>query len=198
MDIDSYVRKTPAAIDPGAGNLLLAGPMLLDKCFYRSVVLLLDREETGGHLGLVMNKPLEIHVDEILDDWPGTEKVPLYFGGPVELDRLFMLHRLGSIIDDSEEILPGIFVGGDTGQLRDYIASGAATEGLIRFYIGYSGWGSGQLTKELLENTWAVNQNPDASLLLTGAREDYWKREVQSLGSDFRSWLSVPAHPSLN
>lgn len=126
------------------------------------------------------------------------EKIPLFKGGPVELDRLFMIHRLGIVIDGSLEILPGIYTGGDSDQIRDYIASGGETDGLMRFFIGYSGWGAGQLTKEILENSWAVNVHPDTSGLLRGEGESYWRRQVEELGPEFRSWLSIPAHPSLN
>ncbi len=182
MDIDTYLYKTPAEVDPEAGRLLLADPRLVDISFYRSAVLILDREDTGAHLGLVLNH----------------EKIPLFKGGPVELDRLFMLHRLGTVIDGSLEILPGIYTGGNSDQIRDYIASGGETDGLMRFFIGYSGWGAGQLTKEILENSWAVNVHPDSGGLLRGEGESYWRRQVEDLGPEFRSWLSIPAHPSLN
>ena len=83
-------------------------------------------------------------------------------------------------------------------RIRDYIASGGETDGLMRFFMGYSGWGSGQLTKEILENSWTVNVHPDSAGLLRGEGEVYWRRQVGDLGPEFRSWLSIPAHPSLN
>lgn len=198
MDIDNFLHKTPAEVDPKPGHLLLAEPMMLDPNFYRSAILVLDREDDGSHLGLILNRELPATVDAIIADWPGTENMPLFNGGPVEIDRLFLLHRLGRIVDDSIEILPGIYTGGNADQIRDYIASGAETDGMIRFFIGYSGWGTGQLTKELLENSWAVNVNPDAADLLRGSGEEFWRREVGRIGSDYRSWLNIPAHPSLN
>lgn len=198
LDIDSFLHKTPTDLDPKAGNLLIAAPMMLDRNFFRSVILILDREDNGGHLGLILNHKLSATVDALVADWKGTERMPLYNGGPVELDRLFMLHRLGTIIDGSIELLPGIYTGGDADQLRDYIASGAETEGMIRFFFGYSGWGPEQLTKEIIEQTWAVNTAPDPTDLLRGSGEEYWRREVERMGPDYRSWLSIPAHPSLN
>ncbi len=99
MDIDSYLYKTPAEVDPEAGHLLLADPRLVDISFYRSAVLILDRENTGAHLGLVLNHELPATADALFRDLPGSEKIPLFKGGPVELDRLFMLHRLGTVID---------------------------------------------------------------------------------------------------
>lgn len=198
MDIDDFLHVTPADVDPGSGRLLLADPRMVDPSFYRSAVLILDREDTGGHLGLVLNREIGVNVSALFDDWPGTEKMPLFNGGPVELERLFMLHRLGDAIDGCFEIMPGIYAGGDAAQIRDYIASGAETDGVIRFFMGYSGWASGQLTKEILENSWTVNVDPDPRELLLGSGDDYWRREVLRLGPDYRFWPNIPAHPSLN
>jgi len=198
LDIDNFLYKTPADLDPKAGRLLIAAPMMLDRNFFRSVILILDREDKGGHLGLILNHELNVTVDALVEGWDGTERLPLFNGGPVELNRMFMLHRLGSIIDGSIELLPGIYTGGNNNQLRDYIASGAETDGIIRFFFGYSGWAPGQITKEIIEQTWAVNTLSDTSELLKGSGEQYWRREVERMGPEYRSWLNIPAHPSLN
>ena len=198
IDINSFLHKSPAEVDPKAGDLLLSEPMLADPNFRRSAIMILDRDSEGGQLGLIMNHRIDATVANLLDDWPGTENMPLFNGGLVELDRVFMLHRLGGIIDNSVELLPGLWTSGDIDQLRDYIASGAETDGLIRFFFGYSGWGAGQLTSEILQNSWGVNTNPDADDLLRGYGEEYWRREVLRLGDYFRSWLSIPQHPSFN
>lgn len=198
MDINNFLHKSPAAIDPKAGDLLLSEPMLADPNFRRSAIMILDRDSEGGQLGLVMNHRIDATVANLLDDWPGTENMPLFCGGPVELDRVFMLHRLGDIIDGSIELMSGLWTSGDIDQLRDYIASGSETEGMIRFFCGYSGWGAGQLTSEILQNTWGVNTAPDVMDILRDYGEDYWRREVIRLGNDYRSWLSIPQHPSFN
>lgn len=198
IDIEGFLHKESAVTNPSPGQLIVAEPMLADANFTRSVVLILDRDKSGGHLGLVMNHETPINVDVLLDDWVGADRMPFFNGGPVELDRIFMLHRLGAIIDDSIELLPGLWTGGRLEQLREYIASGAETEGKIRFYFGYSGWAEGQLTAEILQNSWGVVPNPDINVILRGEGEQYWRREVERLGPDYRSWLSIPQHPSLN
>ena len=198
MNINDFLHKSPANIDPKAGELLLSEPMLTDPNFRRSAILILDRDIDGGQLGLIMNHRIEASVANLLDDWPGTENMPLFNGGPVELDRLFMLHRLGDIIDNSLELIPGLWTGGDLDQLREYIADGNPTEGVIRFFFGYSGWCKGQLTSEIMQNSWGVNMHPEVADILTGSGEQYWRREVSRLGDSYRSWLSIPQHPSLN
>lgn len=197
FDIEGFIHKTPADLNPKAGQILIAAPMMNDPNFRRSVVLILDSTH-GEHMGLVLNRETTAGADVFLDGWDGTERIHLFNGGPVELDRLFLLHRLGSIIDGSNEILPGLYIGGDADQLRDYIASGAGTEGLLRFFFGYSGWGEGQLTSELMQNGWAVGTDPDLAGLLSGSGDSFWRREVENLGPDFRSWLNIPIHPILN
>ena len=198
MDLNDLYYKDPSFVDPTDGMSLISAPMMSDPYFRRSVIFLLDREEDGTHLGLVLNRATDVTLDMLLEDWPETDKIHIYNGGPVELDRLFMLHRLGDVIDKSTELIPGIYSGGNPEQLRDYIAAGGETEGKIRFFLGYSGWGSGQLTKEIVENTWAVNPHPDTSNLLLGKGNDYWRREVASLGADYKSWLHIPEFPSMN
>ena len=68
----------------------------------------------------------------------------------------------------------------------------------IRFFLGYSGWSRGQLTSEILKNTWALNPNPGHTDVLTGAEDLYWRREVRRLGEKYRSWLLVPSNPAFN
>lgn len=198
MDIEDILHKNPSDVDPKEGMLLVAAPMMQDPHFRRSAILILDREKDGSHMGLVLNRRTEATLGMLLDDWPGADKIALYNGGPVELDRLFMLHRLGDTIEGSVELFPGIYSGGNADQIRDYIAAGGTVEGKLRFFLGYSGWAAGQLTKELMESTWAVNTTPKVTTLLETEGLAFWQREVRNLGDDYRSWLNIPEHPSLN
>lgn len=198
MDLESLLHKDPVTVDPRAGQSLIAGPMIADLNFSRSVVMILERTGNSGHFGLVLNRLTDLTLDHCVEDWPGSDRIPVFIGGPVELDRMFILHRLGSIIDNSVEIVPGLYAGGDSDRIRDYIAAGGADEGLIRFFVGYSGWDEAQLTKEIIEHTWAVNIHPDLDDALSGAGQNYWRREVERLGPDYRSWLNIPGHPQLN
>lgn len=198
MDLENLLHKDPVSVDPQAGQLLIAGPMIGDLNFSRAAVMILDRPENGGHLGLILNRETDFTLDQLVEDCPGANRINLYVGGPVELDRMFMLHRLGNLIDDSLEIVPGLYAGGNTEQIREYIASGEKIDGMIRFFMGYSGWGEEQLTKEIIEHTWAVNVKPDIKTILDGHGQEYWRRQVKDLGPDYRSWLNIPGHPQLN
>lgn len=198
MVMDDFLHKQPTNLDPKAGHLLLAEPMMSDPNFSRTAVLIIEHEADEGQLGLVLNRELDIPVDVLLDGWLAKDKMNLFNGGPVEIDQLLFLHRLGDVIDDCYQVMPGLWTGGNMDQLHDYLASGGETEGVIRIFVGYSGWIKGQLTAEILQNSWGVNTNPDVRDLLRGSGEEYWRREVGRLGPDYRSWLSIPQHPSLN
>lgn len=198
MDIENLIHKDPVTVDPRPGNMLVAGPMLSDINFSRTAVLILDRPDNAGHLGLVLNRETDYTLDILLEDCPGADKIHLFIGGPVELDRMFMLHRLGNVIDHSIELMPGLYAGGNPDQIKDYIASGEQTDGKIRFFMGYSGWGEEQLAKEIIEHTWAVNIKPDIDNLLRGSGQEYWRRQVKDLGPGYRSWLNIPGHPQMN
>lgn len=96
------------------------------------------------------------------------------------------------------EVSPGLYVGAKLDDIIDYINNNRYADGNIRFFLGYSGWSRGQLTSEILKNTWALNPNPGHTDVLTGAEDLYWRREVRRLGEKYRSWLLVPSNPAFN
>lgn len=197
FDIEGYVHKMPSELNPVSGQLLIAAPMMADPYFSRSVAVILDNDR-GTHMGLTLNLRSDANVSMIFPHWSGLEHIPLFVGGPVDLERLFVVHRLGSMFDGSLEVIPGLYVGGNEQQLYDYLASGGETEGVLRFFCGYSGWGENQLVSEIVGHSWAVGQTDDMARLLEDSGESYWRREVRHLGPEYRSWLNLPQHPLMN
>ncbi len=198
MDLESIIYKDPTIVNPQKGDLLIAEPLLDEPYFKRSVILLLDEDNNQGHIGLALNKITPVSLQDLFPDWKAGAEVPVYSGGPVEADRLFMLHTIGDRFEGSMEVSPGLYVGAKLDDIIDYINNNGNTEGNIRFFLGYSGWSKGQLTSEILKNTWALNPNPGHTDVLTGAEDLYWRREVRRLGEKYRSWLLVPSNPAFN
>ncbi len=198
MDLESIIYKDPTIVNPQKGDLLIAEPLLDEPYFKRSVILLLDEDNNQGHIGLALNKITPVSLQDLFPDWKAGAEVPVYSGGPVEADRLFMLHTMGDRFEGSMEVSPGLYVGAKLDDIIDYINNNGNTEGNIRFFLGYSGWSKGQLTSEILKNTWALNPNPGHTDVLTGAEDLYWRREVRRLGEKYRSWLLVPSNPAFN
>ena len=133
----------------------------------------------------------------LMPEWEEGERIPIYCGGPVDLERMFLLHTLGSQLGPAIEVAPGIFVGADLDRIMEYIDNGGEVEGKLRFFLGYCGWSPGQLATEIENHTWAVNTRSGDNLL-SGRGLRYWRRQVERLGEDYRSWLLVPSDPSLN
>lgn len=198
MNISNLLYDYNPGFVPERGSLLVSEPMMDEAFFSRSVVMILDIDKSRGHLGLVMNKPTSLTLCDLLPDWDNGRHVPVFCGGPVDTQRLFMLHTLGSRFEGSTEVIPGLYVGGDIEEIVDYIDCGGEIESKIRFFLGYSGWCKGQLQGERESNSWAVDLHPDVSLLLQGEGNSYWRREVKLLGEAYRSWLMVPQDPSYN
>lgn len=198
IDLESLIYKDPDGLTPQKGDMLIAEPMLEQPYFKRSVILLLDRDSEGGHMGLTLNVQTPVTLQDMFPQWSDGKKVKVYSGGPVECDRLFMLHTLGDIFDGAQEVAPGLYVGADLDQVMEYISTHASTEGNLRFFLGYSGWGKDQLTAEILSHSWVVTKPGDMTEALTGSGNSYWRREVVRLGKNYRSWLLVPEDPQEN
>ena len=198
MDISDLIFPPGNQPAPGVGQLLIAQPVMNDPYFSRSVNLILDTPEDGGHFGLMLNKETDLTLFDLMPDWEAGKKVPVFCGGPVDMERMFLLHSLGHKLGDAHEILPGLFVGADLDAIIDYIDNDGDIDGKIRFFLGYCGWSPAQLEGEIRNRTWAIANISDPTLLLSGAGNEYWTREVKNLGDEFKPWLNVPINPSLN
>lgn len=202
MNVEDFLQTPTPITNPEPGMLLLSAPMMNDAFFSRCAIILLPAPK--GKMGLILNHELPIKIKDILGAVNNPETmseipdIPVFNGGPVDLERLFVIHTLGDRIKGSVRITDGLYVGGESESIIDYIMEGGETEGKMRFVLGYSGWENDQLTKEILENSWTVNPTPDVTELLKAEGEEYWRREVSRLGDAHRSWLSMPHHPSLN
>lgn len=197
-DVNEFFYPEISIPTPQAGNMIISEPMLSEPYFSRSAVYLIESPESGGFLGLAMNKETSITLKDLMPEISRGEEVKAFCGGPVEMERMFILHKLPHVFKNSYEMKSGIYVGADLDTLIDYLDSDGDIEGKLRLFLGYSGWTEGQLEAEIRRKSWALNPNPDISKLLEGKGLDYWQREVRQLGEDYRSWLMVPPDPSFN
>ena len=95
--------------DPAPGILLIADPFLKDQHFSRTVILLCEHQENGS-LGFVINRQLEHKLEDLLRGAEGLD-LPVYFGGPVQMDTLHFLHLYPDLIPGSKPLTDGIFLG---------------------------------------------------------------------------------------
>jgi putative transcriptional regulator len=182
-------------VEPGPGILLIADPFLKDPNFLRTVVFLCEHREEGS-FGFVLNRKYENTLDELIPDVEGY-KLPVFYGGPVQMDTIHFLHQYPAEIPGGEEVMTGIYWGGDFARAVELIKSGELDADKIRFYIGYSGWGNGQLGEELKEKSWLTVQASRKLIFKTSA-EDVWRESLKHLGGDYEMMIHFPTDPQLN
>ena len=183
-------------IVPARGKVLISEPFLCDHMFGRSVILLVDHTQDGT-MGLVMNKPLPLFLNDLLSEIDCREDILIYKGGPISTDTLFYLHTLENIAD-SLPIANGFYLNGDFAAIKQFMAEGNSIKGKIRFFLGYSGWESGQLNQEIEENTWLVDKAHIPSLMDEKASKNLWKDALGKLGGKYEMWSRFPQIPTLN
>jgi putative transcriptional regulator len=182
-------------VEPGPGILLIADPFLKDPNFLRSVVFLCEHKEEGS-FGFVLNRKFENTLDELIPDVEGY-KLPVFYGGPVQMDTIHFLHQYPEEIPGGEEVMKGIYWGGDFAKAVELIKSGDIDFAKIRFYIGYSGWGTGQLNEELKEKSW-LTVKANRKLIFQTSAENIWKESLKHLGGDYEMMIHFPTDPQLN
>lgn len=176
------------------GKVLIAEPFLEGKYFNRSVVYMVEHDDSGS-VGFVLNKPLPYTASELVKELEGIY-YPVYIGGPVERNQLYYIHRRNDV-PDSVQIADGIYWGGDFKALTEMLQAGKILQEEIRFFAGYSGWTEKQLESELKENSWMVGTIP-ANVLFSVPNEGLWEQAMSSLGGKHKLWANFPEDPILN
>jgi putative transcriptional regulator len=187
--------KKVIKLDPTIGRILVSEPFLLDAYFKRSVILLGEHGDEGT-IGFILNKPTDLKLNDALEDFPPFD-APLYFGGPVQTDTIHFLHTLGSRLEGSKELLPGIFWGGELETLKLLIDTGQVSKNDIRFFAGYSGWEPHQLDHELQGKNWLVS-NCKKEFAFSIEPDELWGEVLRSMGSQYAILANFPEDPSLN
>ncbi|RLD67400.1 MAG: YqgE/AlgH family protein [Bacteroidetes bacterium] len=193
--IDKILDFKPTGLEIEKGKLLLSEPFLKDYFFKRGVILMLEHDKFGS-MGMVINRETEYYINDLVDGFPEFES-KVFLGGPVQTENIFILHRKGDLINGSQEILPGLYWGGDFEQIKELIGLGVLKNTDLRFYLGYSGWSENQLQNELKENSWIVAEAKNQYLFVDQPK-DLWKDILEIYGNDYELWLNFPVDPQAN
>lgn len=161
-----------------AGKCLVAGRNLQDPNFNESVVLLAQFGPEGA-MGLIINAPTEVPVARVLAEFRGSRgrSEAVYFGGPVASTDVMALRRARSAVAESRRILDEVHLITTREPLEAALASGAEPDAL-RVYLGYAGWGAGQLERETALGAWHV-VSADADLVFDPEPESLWRRQIR-------------------
>jgi putative transcriptional regulator len=185
-----------------ARRLLVATPALLDPNFFRTVVFMIEHNPEAA-LGVVLNRPSEVVLDDALPDWAAIAAAPgvAFVGGPVQAhDALIGLAELGAdaalVGDDADGWYPLLDRFGTVDLGRAPVDLGLGVE-RARVFAGYAAWGPGQLEGELAEHAWfVVDVQPED--LLTDEPDSLWRRVLRRQGGDVAMAANQPLDPRTN
>lgn len=180
-----------------SGHFLIAMPSMESDVFDGSVIYLFDHNEDGA-VGLIINQPSTVALAELIDNLdediedidPAVEDTLVYFGGPVNSDKGFVLHSSDktyrSTIGNNDLLMTSS---------RDVLLDYARGEGPRHFMLalGYSGWGPGQLEQEIADNAWLTVKASSKIIFDTPVAERYY-RAIKLLGFDPQLLLGSAGH----
>lgn len=177
-------------------HFLIAMPAMDDPYFSRALVYVCEHNDQGA-LGIVVNKPLDMPLQDLFEkvdiplDAAGLNNLPVYFGGPVQSDRGFVLHRPAGKWHSTLTVSDDIGLTSSRDVLQSLAAEGKPAEVLVA--LGYAGWSSGQLEHELAQNAW-LTVPADLTIVFDLPPEERLAAAMQLLGVDFAKLSDVAGH----
>ncbi|WP_283137302.1 YqgE/AlgH family protein [Rhizohabitans arisaemae] len=184
------------------GGLLVATPLLEDPNFRRSVVLIVEHDQAAGTLGVVLNRPTEVSVLQVLSAWSPLVSGPsvVFQGGPVQLDSALAIAAVPSGADP----LGWKRLGGPSG-LSDLgtvdldappeILAAEITQ--MRIFAGYAGWSAGQLDAEVADGAWYILDSEPGDAF-SEVPERLWRSVLRRQGGEMAFVANCPDDPTMN
>lgn len=184
----SFPQSPPPVFQ--AGDLLIADPSLNSGIFRKSVVLLADHTSNGA-FGLILNSPSNTCVGDYLRDknFASLARIPVHTGGPVAREHLTFA---AFWMSPDNELRYAFRISAE-----DAIQHSKNTGTLVRAFVGYSGWGRGQLESELESHSWVLT-SPPANLLGMPHDRSLWRETLEGLSAFHRLLTLCPQNPWLN
>ena len=177
------------------GDILLAEPFMQDPNFIQAAILLTDYHPTGS-IGFILNKPINMKVNDLLANFPKIDS-DVFFGGPVATDTIHYLHNAGSLLEGSKMVAEGVYWGGDFDKLKFLVKSELIKPFQIRFYVGYSGWSPDQLEEELKGGSWVISDG-DANYVFKSNANGLWKQVMVDKGTIYEIISEMPDTTNYN
>jgi putative transcriptional regulator len=176
------------------GKILISTPDVSGDIFSRSVVLMVDHNESGA-FGLILNKKNE-DVSRGVAELFGF-KVEVYEGGPVENDKTFFIVKGKAVNQFHLKINDEYYLTEDTQTIIEEMINKRLDVHDVKVFSGYSGWAAQQLENEVKRKFWTVVDIYDLDYTLSNDH-NLWKKIMQNLGGEFLIWANAPEDVSLN
>ncbi|MCG8670417.1 MAG: YqgE/AlgH family protein [Pseudomonadales bacterium] len=175
-------------------HFLIAMPNMADPNFSHTLTYLCEHNEEGA-MGIVVNRPMELSLGEVfshlkIEDFDEDfNDMPVMNGGPVQVERGFVLHKSNFPWDATNEIHDGLYLATSQDILEAIAHDHGPEEHLVA--LGYAGWGPGQLDEEMSSNAW-LSVPADPAIIFTTPQEQRWQAAASLLGIDL-SLISMDA-----
>jgi putative transcriptional regulator len=177
-------------------QFLIAMPTLADPNFHQTVTYICAHNDEGA-MGIVINRPMDLRLADILEQLEiepsvrGVAEIPVFEGGPVQRERGFVVHQPAGAWEAVLRVTDEVAVATS----RDILAAMARGEGPPRSLValGYAGWGAGQLEREMAENAW-LSGPADLSILFEMPFDRRWEASASLLGVDLRLLSTQAGH----
>jgi putative transcriptional regulator len=177
-------------------HFLIAMPAMTDPYFSRTLVYIAEHNEQGA-LGVIVNRPIDMNLATLFEnievplEAEGFADLPVFFGGPVQTDRGFVLHRPIGAWQSTLTVNPHVGLTSSRDVLQAVAREGQPQD--IMVTLGYSGWSAGQLEQELAQNAW-LTVPAKAHILFDLPYEDRLASAMESLGIDFTNLAEGAGH----
>lgn len=173
-------------MDSLQNNFLIAMPSLTDPYFERSVTYICEHNNEGA-MGIVINQPLKLSLAQVLEqvDIPVSNsnlaQIPVYSGGPVGIERGFILHTPQECWRSSLKLSDEVMITTSKDILEALGSDRAPSQFLLA--LGFAGWDAGQLEQELADNSW-LTIPADSDILFQTPNQERWQKATEKLGID--------------
>nr|WP_157354256.1 MULTISPECIES: YqgE/AlgH family protein [Thauera] len=177
-------------------HFLIAMPNMADPHFVRTLTYIAEHNEQGA-LGIIVNRPIDMTLAALFErievplEAQGFEAQPVYFGGPVQTDRGFVLHRPVGDWHSTLKVSEDVGLTSSRDVLQAIGAHGEPKDVLVT--LGYAGWAAGQLEQELMDNAW-LTVPADMAIVFDLPPEERLAAAMQKLGVDFANLSEVAGH----
>lgn len=202
ISIGSEALTAPNILDASAqngylaGQLLVATPVIDSGPFQKSVIYVFNHTAEGA-MGLIINQPLElVNYSALFDSMnlpaeSAAREIPVFFGGPVERTRGFVIHSTDYYRDFSLARSNEVAVTASSAILGDILADKGPRHAAL--VVGYAGWSAGQLEQEIEHNSW-ISVPATESLVFKTANDLKWATASKSLGIDMAFYSTAVGH----
>ena len=179
------------------GNLLIATPLVVTPAFSHAVILICEHSKNGA-MGIIINHIIEnISYKDLFEQLAiekenFVEKLPVHYGGPVEINRGFVIYpALPEPYPDTLLHVGNIEISSSIHVLRDIAMGNGPKERILA--LGYAGWGAGQIESEIASNSW-ISVPANNEIIFSKDNLAKWKKAAESQGIDISKLTSEVGH----